>query len=325
LLVTYIREAVRGGEGADGLLQRIQLFVWPDVSKEWHHVDRWPNTEAKNEAFAVFKYLDNLTADTVGADTSSGIPFLRFTGDAQEQFNLWRAQLERTIRGGTEHPAFEAHLSKYKKLVPALALIIHLADRDTGPVTLAALDKALLWAKYLESHARRIYSAVLRPDAAAARELAKHLQRGDLPGRFTLREAYYRGWAGLSDKEDAEAATEILCELGWIRPAAKVERTTGRPTGPVFESNPKIYGLLQNEPAKPQNNIALNGDQKITATPPERTRKTAKATSNGFAAPPVQEVAQSTIGGGLGAGKMSAEQAKELDITEADKQEAMAL
>jgi putative DNA primase/helicase len=105
---------------------------------------------------------------------------------------------------------------------------------------LAALNKAFLWATYLEAHARRIYSAVLRPDMAAARELAKHLQKGDLPNRFTLRETYRKGWAGLSDKEDAEAATEILCDLGWIRAVAENGRTFGRPASPIFETNPKI-------------------------------------------------------------------------------------
>ena len=70
----YVRGAVRGGTGNDGLLQRIQVFVWPDVSKEWCNVDEWPDTEAKNEAFAVFEYLDNLTPEQVGADSSDGIP-----------------------------------------------------------------------------------------------------------------------------------------------------------------------------------------------------------------------------------------------------------
>jgi len=262
LLMAYIREAVRGGQGADGLLQRFQLFVWPDVSKGWRNVDRWPDTNAKNEAFAVFKYLDELTPEAVGADTLSGIPFLRFADDAQEKFDLWRADLEATLRNDTEHPAFEAHLSKYRKLVPALALLIHLANRDTGPVSLAALEKAFLWAFYLEAHARRIYSAVLRPDAAAARELAKHLQRGELPERFTLREVYRKGWAGLSGKEDAEAATEILCDLGWIRAVPDSGRTSGRPASPTFESNPKVRettpGKLT-EPTKPTSGSSGSG------------------------------------------------------------------
>ena len=64
VVTPYVREAVRGGTGNDGLLQRIQLFVWPDVSKEWRNVDEWPDTEAKNQAFAVFEYLDKLTPET---------------------------------------------------------------------------------------------------------------------------------------------------------------------------------------------------------------------------------------------------------------------
>ena len=248
LLTSYVREAVRGGMGADGLLQRFQLGVWPDVSKQWRNVDRWPDTSARNEALSVFKYLAEIEPAEIGADDSSGIPFLRFDSTAQDSFDQWRAQLEVKLRDDSEHPAFEAHLSKYRKLVPALALLIHLTDRGSGPVTLLALEKALRWATYLEEHARRIYSAVLRPDTAAARELAKHLQRNELTARFTLREVYRRGWAGLSAKEDAEAATEILCDAGWIRPVAEVSgRTGGRPASPTFETSPKISHATKGE------------------------------------------------------------------------------
>lgn len=247
LLTGYVREAVRGGVGADGLLQRFQLAVWPDTSKDWRNVDRWPDTKARTEVFAVFQHLDGLTAEKAGADTSGGIPFLRFASNAQDRFDLWRADLETKLRNDTEHPAFEAHLAKYRKLVPALALLSHLANRETGPVSASALNKALLWSNYLEAHARRIYSAVLRPDTAAARELVKHLQRGELPDRFTLREVYRKGWAGLGTKEDAEAATEILCDLGWIRPNAETGRTPGRPASPTFEMNPKILDPSRSE------------------------------------------------------------------------------
>ena len=239
-LSDYLRQAVRSGVGDDGLLQRFQLAVWPDTSKEWQNVDRWPDSVAKREAFAVSQYLDNLRAADAGADSADGIPFLRFCPGAQEQFDLWRADLEKALRSDCDHPAFEAHLAKYRKLVPALALILHLANRDSGPVTLAALEKSFLWANYLESHARRIYSAVLRPDAASARELAKHLQHGDLAEKFTLRETYRKGWTGIANKEDAEAATEVLCELGWIRPVQSDGPPTGRPASPTFETNPKI-------------------------------------------------------------------------------------
>jgi hypothetical protein len=266
-LSAYVRQAVRGGIGNDGLLQRFQICVWPDAPNKWENVDRWPNTEAKNEAFAVFEYLEHLTAESVGAvKPEEGIPFLRFTDDAQERFDAWRAELEGKLRSDIEHPAFEAHLAKYRKLVPALALLSHLADRNTAPVSLDALNKALLWAIHFEAHARRIYSAVLRPDTAAARELAKHLQRGDVPERFKLREIYRKGWTGLGSKEDAEAAAEILCDLGWIRIAAdapsRLPGAPGRAASQMFEVNPKIleYPAERTDKTDTINSVSSVGD-----------------------------------------------------------------
>jgi len=250
-LSDYLQQAVRSGMGDDGLLQRFQLAVWPDSATEWKNVDRWPDSKAKAEAHSVFQYLDGLTPTAAKAEVSDGIPFLRFTPDAQDKFDEWRADLEKTLRSGDEHPAFEAHLAKYRKLVPALALILHLANRNIGPVTIEALEKALMWAPYLISHARRIYSSVLRPEMASARELAKHLRLGHLTGRFTLRDTYRKGWTGLSSKEDAEAATEILCDLGWIQAAPADPAGAGRNPSPAFDINPKVLKARQNELTEP--------------------------------------------------------------------------
>ena len=53
-------------------------------------------------------------------------------------------------------PALEGHVAKYRKLVPALALINHLADSGDGLVGIEALLKALAFSRYLENHARRV-------------------------------------------------------------------------------------------------------------------------------------------------------------------------
>lgn len=250
-LSTYLRQAVKSGLGDDGLLQRFQFAVWPDITTEWKNVDRWPDTAAKQEAFAVFKYLDDLTPDAIGADRTEKIPFLRFAPDAQGAFDTWHQELETRLRSDSEHPAFEAHLAKYRKLVPALALSIHLADRQSGPVSLPALQKALLWATYLESHAGRIYASVRRPDEAAARELAKHLRSGDLNPSFLVREVYRKGWTGLDTKEDVEAALEVLCEKNWVRPAVPLAAPAeGRPEGPRYEINPRVQSTAKRTTAK---------------------------------------------------------------------------
>ena len=201
VLTDYLRDSVSGSSG-DGLLQRFQLAVWPDVRTEWTNVDRNPDVQARSEAIAVFRHLDKLDLRAVGADINDGIPFLRFAPKAQERFDIWRENLEKNLRVGAEHPAFEGHLAKYRKLLPALALIIHLSDRGAGPVTLSAIEKGLIWTEYLESHARRIYAAALHPDTSPARQLANRMRTRSLSPKFTLRDIYRRGWTSLTTKSE---------------------------------------------------------------------------------------------------------------------------
>ncbi len=237
----YLRAAAKGGLGDDGLIQRFQLLVWPDISKEWINIDRWPDSDARKTAHAVFEGLDNLDPDILGADTDpddpDSIPFLRFEAAAQPVFDQWRAALEHVVRSGDLTPALESHLAKYRSLIPSLALIIHLADGGRGPVGVEALQRAIGWGVYLESQARRIYSQATNPAVAAALTLAKQIVAGKLKDGFDLRTVYRKGWSGLSSPEEAAAAAEILVDLDWLR----IEMTygEGRP-GKVCFINPKI-------------------------------------------------------------------------------------
>jgi Protein of unknown function (DUF3987) len=89
-----------GGRGDDGLIQRFQLAVWPDVAGRWRNVDRWPDAAARGRAIEVFQRLNRLEAATVGAEelTPEEVPFLRFEPAAQELFDSWRAGLEQRLR-----------------------------------------------------------------------------------------------------------------------------------------------------------------------------------------------------------------------------------
>ena len=166
---------MQGGIGDDGLLQRFQMLVWPAVSSKWNNIDRAPHKEGRERADWVFQQIDQLKPEGIGAEAGYGdIPALHFDGEAQELFNEWRGILERRLRGGSEDqaPAFESHLSKYRSLLPSLALIFHLTDvvagGQSGPVSLDATQLAAAWCEYLEKHALKIYAAELNHDLAAA-------------------------------------------------------------------------------------------------------------------------------------------------------------
>ena len=81
--------------------------------------------------------LDEAAAFKLGAlkGPYDKVPSLRFDQDAAAAFLDWRTDLETRLRSGEMSPALEGHLAKYRKLVPALALINHLADGDGGDVS----------------------------------------------------------------------------------------------------------------------------------------------------------------------------------------------
>lgn len=181
----------------------------------------------------------NLDVQAIGATVDEGatIPHLRFDPDAQSMFDEWRAELEQKVRSGREHPAIEAHLSKYRSLVPSLALILHLAEGTSCSVGTASMARAAGWAEYLESHARRVYSTAISPSVAAARALAARLLAQELASPFTVRDIYRPQWTGLPGPDEANAAAEVLSDLDWIRPE-KIA-SAGRPKT-VFHVNPKL-------------------------------------------------------------------------------------
>lgn len=242
----YVEEACGDGEKADGLLQRLQLLVWPDIHPEFINIDRPPDQEARRHAWNAILGLDDLQPATLGAEKGEDstrtkeVWYFRFSEGAQDLFNSWRVDLERRLRSETLHPAFAAHLGKYRKLVPALSLLFHLLERARGPVSRGSLERAIAWAKYLESHASRVYACAISREEKSARELGRRIRNGDLPSPFSARDVYRRGWANLGRSELAEAALRVLVDLGWLREERQPSGDHGgRPTV-HYHINPKL-------------------------------------------------------------------------------------
>lgn len=229
-LAAYLRENCRHG-GQDGLVPRFQLMVYPDPAREWRNVDRWPNTSAREAADELIRWANQLDIHALGAVCEDGsIPYIRFSEEAQRDFDVWHAELEGRLRGNALHPILLEHLNKYRGLVPALSLLLHLAERKPGPVSAKALAMALAWAEYLESHARRVYSLFLRSDDDAARMLVAKLEAGAVPSPFTERDIKRKAWGGLDDT-NIGPALEVLQELGYIRKERVAAGAAGgRPT-----------------------------------------------------------------------------------------------
>jgi putative DNA primase/helicase len=218
-LARYIRATLTNN---DGLVNRFQVLLYPDPPGTWTNVDRYPDTAAKNQAFAVFKALATLDPGQRGAevDEDRKIPFLRFSPEAQTLFDEWRANLENRLRSGGDVPVIQSHLGKYRSLMPSLALLFHLVEvaGQSGtlpPVSHWAAAAATAWCDLLEAHCRRIYQSALDGDPEAAQRLAEHL-KDCLPNPFRVRDVIRKGWAGLADNRDVEAAVGVLQDRNWL-------------------------------------------------------------------------------------------------------------
>jgi hypothetical protein len=245
-LQTYLRSALSGGMGDDGLFQRLQLLVYPDLPADWTYVDRWPRTEPKNRAFAVFERLSVLsTCSFNGGRDEDARPLVHFDEAAQQFFAGWFAELQQEVRSDhLEHPALEAHLIKYASLMPSLALVLALADWAAhGDATLPQqvgcphAQQAAAWCAFLWEHAQRIYGLGVQDTAMRARTLVRHLAQGDVPREFTARDIYHSGWSGLSSPDAVAGPLDLLEHRGWVR--SRTRQTGGRPST-IYIVNPRI-------------------------------------------------------------------------------------
>lgn len=235
----YLVDALADGPANDGLMQRLQVLVWPDPTPGWRYVDRMPDADAEETAARVFRAL-------IQMDPENPARF-RFDDDAQALFVAWWADLERKVRGD-EHPALISHLSKYRKLMPALAVLFELADvaagasGEPGLVSLRHAQQAAAWCEFLESHARRVYSCVVSPAVRAARELAQRIEQRKLETAvFSARDVYLRGWSTLDTPEAVKEAAGVLVDAGWLRDVqSDPGRLGGRPTT-RYVINPRVW------------------------------------------------------------------------------------
>jgi len=235
-LAPHVMGAVSDGKEADGFLQRFSMMVYPDTQRIDHLVDRLPDHAAIQAVKGAFVAAENITSKSVypyAMEDEEGIPVFKFSTDAQRAFNGWLLGWIQRLQAEDMVEALRSHLTKYRKLVPALALLFHLSEGGRGDVSLEALELAFAWAKYLEEHAKRVYLSGEPRVITGAKKLLRELQKkpSSLPRPFTASQVREKDWAALKGPEDAKAACAVLVEYGWLsaRPSGQQPKG-GQPT-----------------------------------------------------------------------------------------------
>lgn len=249
-VLAYIQRSLHALEN-DGLLQRFQLLVYPDPRQDWEYVDQTPEEQAKtifhNLAYQIAR--TEFFGEISDLQEVKGKKCLSFDDEAQETFIEWLTDFEKKLMEPDE-PIIIQHLAKYRKLMPALALIFHvitIADEEhkTGKITKESVVRAINWCDYLESHARRIYGMALNISTQAASVLSKKIKRGELGQSFSVRDVYRKQWSFLKDRDSVEAACEELIKNHWLKEVSSAP-VLGQKIKTEYFTNPKI-GIAKKE------------------------------------------------------------------------------
>lgn len=242
-IASYLRQTLHGEN--DGTMQRFALLTWPDT-RPFKYVDERPNQAAQLAAANLLRRLDEFDPIAAGATLLPGdhIPAFQFSPAAQESFVMWLTEWQQQLCSGNDAPALVQHLTKYRKLYPALALLFHLLDvvsgvATPGPVSQTAAELAGRWCIYFEAHARRLYAFGIAGTGAST--LGEHLRAGLLKSPFKARDVQRKGWQGLQDQAAVIVALEELMDAGWLREERLPKPSgIGRPTSPSYVLNPRL-------------------------------------------------------------------------------------
>jgi hypothetical protein len=231
-LAPIVRAAISGTSN-DGLIQRLQIAVWPDDVGAWRWVDRKPNAKAGQAYKKVFRDLYDLR---IGDTNKPAI--LRFSPEAQALFQEWMTEIQTEARSSTLPSTLESHLLKMPKTVATLALLFELIEGGRFEVSESAMRRALGWADYLRSHASRVYSSGETMAADGARVIVQ--RRHQLPEPFTPRDIQRKGWASLGDRESVTSAIEMLMATSHCREMPPVVHQRGGRPSVSYLWNPSL-------------------------------------------------------------------------------------
>ena len=225
----YMRDVVAGSSG-DGLVQRLQLAIWPDeAEQEYTDIPADDAIAARVEA-----RFRELIAIGEGAE----LPIVyKFTSDAQELFIAWWNRMSQKRAASRRRRSIESHYAKFKSLLPSLALIFQLFDdadqrlfdddipgpKESVPCVVNAtnVQRAMAFCKWLVPHVERSYGCML--NSVGVETLTGKIRSGKLEIKpdewvdsFSYTDLLRKEWKGLRDKEDLMTALGILRERLWI-------------------------------------------------------------------------------------------------------------
>lgn len=242
VLSAFLNDADAIKYGEDGMSQRLQLTAFPDYQEDYKHVDKVPDSKHAQgiiDIFEKFNEVEKLDGfSLIQGRRENKVNALKFDDEAQKIYDEYHTKLMNRIRNKNDlSNSMISHLSKFRKLVPVLAMIINMVDFGLEAVKKSSLEKALMWAEYCESHANKMYSMQNNTNDLVIEDIANILLSKEIDSGFTARQLYKKH-KKLPQGKQTNNALKMLCDMKWI---VQNEEKTGGNTLVKFNINPRIY------------------------------------------------------------------------------------
>lgn len=227
-LMHFLHARKHGGDN-DGLLERMQLLVMPDIP-EGKYVDKPLHDDEKDLVGRVNAAFER--AATIGFDEKGRSHVLSFDVFAQQLWAKWMEEHHQKItKIDTD---MQPVVGKHVGLCARLALVFHMfeGNASNSKIELPTLEKAIRFVEFLETHQYRIFGSC---EKTMLHDLCKQFieKQDGLPNPFTLSDIGDKNWAAFG-KDNRDIVLDKLCELGYLlRMQSKNKR--GRPTIQYFK------------------------------------------------------------------------------------------
>ncbi|MBS0637342.1 MAG: DUF3987 domain-containing protein [Verrucomicrobia bacterium] len=225
-LAHYLRQAILGGNNADGFMQRFQMVVFPDLEKTYQICQEPMSDDLENKIENLFITIDEQTQDVERC--------LRFSAEAQQYFDHWHITLENECRSGAHPPYWESHIGKEPKLLAALCIILHVLQEvieniSSDEISLSTLKAAEELALYYRKHAHRCYESIQSVEFSDAIKILGFVRQKKISPRFKPADIYHNNLGGIKEKNRVASALSLLQDFGCVA-QEKIYGANGRPS-----------------------------------------------------------------------------------------------
>jgi len=167
-----------------------------------------------------------------GIGTLSGRRVLRLEHSAQPIFEDWMSEIESMLDVGGRLEHLSDWGGKLGGLTLRLAGILQIVlDRESGFVGPDAMAGAIALSRWSIPHAEAVFNLMRASDTATtdAGHVWRWIQRHE-PSEFTARDVWQVLRRSFADRDELDAALNVLVSRGYIRPVMRTSHGPGRPS-----------------------------------------------------------------------------------------------